>query len=133
MYNVDPSLLITITLPTFKWSWSTSKIDSESFETQNVDTYQAAINGIATVEDFTTANDLQTYIAVLDDRGTLMGVTNKNGNYLEKLKYNITGLCHTHFRDYDPAHNRWLGPVPAGYKDGLNLYGAYMGSTASMC
>ena len=33
-------------------------------------------------------------------------------------------------RDYnslDPIHSRWLTPDPAGYRDGLNLYAAYMG------
>jgi len=39
----------------------------------------------------------------------------------------FTGKYHTHFRDYDPLHNRWLSPDPAGYQDGLNLYAAYMG------
>jgi len=39
----------------------------------------------------------------------------------------FTGKYHTHFRDYDPLHNRWLNPDPAGYQDGLNLYAAYMG------
>jgi RHS repeat-associated protein len=39
----------------------------------------------------------------------------------------FTGLYHTHYRDYDPIHNRWLSEDPAGYQDGLNLYGAYMG------
>ena len=39
----------------------------------------------------------------------------------------FTGRYHTHFRDYDPVTNRWLSEDPAGYMDGLNLYGAYMG------
>jgi RHS repeat-associated protein len=39
----------------------------------------------------------------------------------------FTGKYHTHFRDYDPIHARWLCEDPAGYKDGLNLYNAYMG------
>ncbi|MCF7982595.1 MAG: hypothetical protein K9K86_11480 [Pseudomonadales bacterium] len=39
----------------------------------------------------------------------------------------FTGHYHTHFRDYDPIHARWLSEDPAGYKDGLNLYAAYMG------
>jgi hypothetical protein len=39
----------------------------------------------------------------------------------------FTGLYHTHYRDYDPIHNRWLSEDPAGYMDGLNLYVAYMG------
>ncbi|MCF7982593.1 MAG: HNH endonuclease, partial [Pseudomonadales bacterium] len=39
----------------------------------------------------------------------------------------FTGLYHTHFRDYDPVHGRWLSEDPAGYADGMNLYNAYMG------
>ena len=39
----------------------------------------------------------------------------------------FTGLYHTHFRDYDPVHSRWLSEDPAGYADGLNLNAAYMG------
>jgi len=39
----------------------------------------------------------------------------------------FTGLYHTLHRDYDPVHARWLSPDPAGYRDGLNLYAAYMG------
>ena len=39
----------------------------------------------------------------------------------------FTGKYHTHYRQYDPLHNRWLSEDPAGYKDGLNLYAAYMG------
>jgi hypothetical protein len=39
----------------------------------------------------------------------------------------FTGLYHTHYRDYDPIHNRWLSEDPFGYQDGLNLYCAYMG------
>ena len=39
----------------------------------------------------------------------------------------FTGLYHTHFREYDPLHGRWLSKDPAGYADGLNLYNAYMG------
>ena len=39
----------------------------------------------------------------------------------------FTGLYHTHFREYDPLHGRWLSEDPAGYADGLNLYNAYMG------
>lgn len=38
-----------------------------------------------------------------------------------------TGRLHTHYRDYDPLHARWLTEDPAGYRDGLNLYAAYMG------
>jgi RHS repeat-associated protein len=36
-----------------------------------------------------------------------------------------TGLLHTHFRDYDWKTHRWDREDPAGYVDGLNLYGAY--------
>ncbi|EDM27223.1 Peptidase C39, bacteriocin processing [Lentisphaera araneosa HTCC2155] len=39
----------------------------------------------------------------------------------------FTGLYHTHFRDYDPIHNRWLSEDPSGYADGLNLYASYIG------
>ncbi|QDU34902.1 hypothetical protein KS4_29790 [Poriferisphaera corsica] len=39
----------------------------------------------------------------------------------------FTGFHHTHYRDFDPVHDRWLSPDSAGYKDGLNLYGAYKG------
>lgn len=39
----------------------------------------------------------------------------------------FTGKYHTHHREFDPIHNRWLSEDPAGYKDGLNLYAAYMG------
>ena len=42
-------------------------------------------------------------------------------------KDRFTGLYHTHFREYDPVHGRWLSIDPAGYRDGLNLYAAYMG------
>jgi RHS repeat-associated protein len=38
-----------------------------------------------------------------------------------------TGRYHTHYREYDPLHARWLTEDPAGYRDGLNLYAAYMG------
>jgi hypothetical protein len=38
----------------------------------------------------------------------------------------FTGKYHTHFREFDPVHNRWLSEDPAGYADGLNLYAAYM-------
>ena len=37
----------------------------------------------------------------------------------------FTGKYHTHFRDYDPLHARWLSEDPAGYPDGLNLLNAY--------
>ena len=36
-----------------------------------------------------------------------------------------TGMLHTHFRDYDWKTHRWDREDPAGYQDGLNLYGAY--------
>ncbi len=36
-----------------------------------------------------------------------------------------TGLYHTHFREYDPIHRRWLQPDPSGYADGMNLHHAY--------
>jgi len=39
----------------------------------------------------------------------------------------VTNLYHTLYREYDPMHERWLSEDPAGYADGLNLYGAYMG------
>ncbi len=42
-------------------------------------------------------------------------------------KDRFTGLYHTHFREYDPIHGRWLSQDPAGYRDGYNLYAAYMG------
>ena len=38
-----------------------------------------------------------------------------------------TGKYHTHYRNFDPVHNRRLSEDPAGYADGLNLYAAYMG------
>jgi len=41
--------------------------------------------------------------------------------------FNSLGKYHTHYREFDPIHNRWLSEDPAGYKDGLNLYAAYMG------
>ena len=46
-------------------------------------------------------------------------------------KDRFTGLYHTHFREYDPVHGRWLSEDPAGYQDGLNLYAAYMGVNAT--
>jgi len=39
----------------------------------------------------------------------------------------FTNLYHTHYREYDAFHERWLSEDPAGYADGLNLYRAYMG------
>lgn len=42
-------------------------------------------------------------------------------------KDRFTGHYHTHFREYDPVHERWLSEDPAGYQDGLNLYAAYLG------
>ncbi len=39
----------------------------------------------------------------------------------------FTGKYHTHYREYDPVHARWLSEDPAGYVDGLSLYNAYMG------
>ena len=42
-------------------------------------------------------------------------------------KDRFTGLYHTQYREYDPVHGRWLSIDPAGYRDGLNLYAAYMG------
>ena len=104
-----------------------------------------------------------TYLPIIDDRGTLIGVANSDGELIEKLYYNstgvmksyqadgvenvdanarskylpfgwtgmykdrFTGLYHTHFREYDPIHGRWLSEDPAGYRDGYNLYNAYMG------
>jgi RHS repeat-associated protein len=63
--------------------------------------------------------------------------TNKYGNksYRTSVPFGWTGMYkdpftgryHTHYRDYDPVTNRWLSEDPAGYMDGLNLYGAYMG------
>lgn len=47
--------------------------------------------------------------------------------FIGMYKDPFTGRYHTHFRDYDPVTNRWLSEDPAGYMDGLNLYGAYMG------
>ncbi len=38
-----------------------------------------------------------------------------------------TGKYHTHYREYDPLHARWLTEDPAGYRDGLNLYANYGG------
>ena len=108
------------------------------------------------------------YVPLIDERGTVMGLTNTTGTVQEKLYYNstglikafdgldvekhapsgleniarsefvpfgwtgmykdrFTGLYHTHFREYDPVHGRWLSEDPAGYQDGLNLYAAYMG------
>ena len=46
--------------------------------------------------------------------------------YLGVYRDRFTGLYHTHFRDYDPVHSRWLSEDPAGYADGLNLNAAYM-------
>ncbi len=125
--------------------------------------YEAGINTLAMVETLGT-----TYVPLLDDRGTLMGVADGTGQVIEKLYYNSSGLCkaftgadvekvragsslnlgrseyipfgwcgmfhdeytgryHTHYREYDPVHGRWLSEDPAGYRDGLNLYAAYMG------
>jgi hypothetical protein len=42
-------------------------------------------------------------------------------------KDRFSGLYDTQYREYDPVHGRWLSPAPAGYRDGLNLYAAYMG------
>ncbi len=47
--------------------------------------------------------------------------------YLGMYRDRFTGKYHTHFREYDPLHARWLSEDPAGYADGLNLYNAYMG------
>ncbi len=47
--------------------------------------------------------------------------------YLGMYHDPFTGLYHTHFREYDAVHGRWLSEDPAGYADGLNLYQAYMG------
>ena len=116
---------------------------------------------------------INSYVPIRDDRGTIVGVADSDGNIIEKLYYNSTGLCksyylntgdglyhenlradgtgynlarsefipfgwcgmyrdqftgmyHTHFREYDPLHGRWLSEDPAGYADGLNLYNAYM-------
>ena len=112
------------------------------------------------------------YVPLIDERGTVMGLTNTTGLVQEKLYYNstglmkafdgldvekhapsgleniarsefvpfgwtgmykdrFTGLYHTHFREYDPVHGRWLSEDPAGYQDGLNLYAAYMGVNAT--
>lgn len=43
------------------------------------------------------------------------------------FKDRLTGKYHTYFREYDAAHGRWMSEDPAGYQDGMNLYGAYMG------
>ena len=45
--------------------------------------------------------------------------------YTGMYKDPFTGMYHTLFRDYDPITSRWLSEDPAGYADGLNLYGAY--------
>jgi RHS repeat-associated protein len=45
------------------------------------------------------------------------------------LREPLTGLYHTHFREYSNLHGRWLSEDPAGYADGLNLY-AYCGGDA---
>ncbi len=124
--------------------------------------YESGINKLAMVEE-----GANTYVPLIDDRGTLMGAANTSGTVIEKLYYNATGLCksyngsdientrgggqnigkseyipfgwlgmyhdpftgkyHTHFREYDPIHERWLNEDPAGYTNGLNLYAAYMG------
>jgi RHS repeat-associated protein len=68
------------------------------------------------------------------------GVENlgSDGNNLARSKYipfgwtgmrkdRFTGLYVTHFRSYSAIHGRWLSEDPAGYRDGLNLYAAYMG------
>ncbi len=47
--------------------------------------------------------------------------------YLGMYHDPFTGKYHTHYREYDPVHARWLSEDPAGYADGLNLYNAYMG------
>ncbi len=47
--------------------------------------------------------------------------------YLGMYRDRFTGKYHTHYREYDPVHARWLSEDPAGYADGLNLYNAYMG------
>ncbi len=134
--------------------------------------YEEGLNRLIAVEqtndndnDVDDFND-DVFVVLTDDRGTVMGVTDENGNILEKLHLNATGLMkcfdpetdelmtneyglpvyrsafvrfgwtgmykdpftgkfHTHFRDYDPIHNRWLSEDPAGYQDGLNLYAAY--------
>ncbi|QDU34903.1 hypothetical protein KS4_29800 [Poriferisphaera corsica] len=44
---------------------------------------QSAINRIAPVEDCTGNDGPEAYVAAINDRGTLMGVTGENGNVLE--------------------------------------------------
>ena len=41
------------------------------------------------------------------------------GQYADKE----TNLHYNYFRDYDPAHGRYLQPDPLGLADGVNLYG----------
>ena len=45
----------------------------------------------------------KTYLPILDDRGTLMGVADENGVLIEKLYYNSTGLI----KSYDANCGDW--------------------------
>lgn len=47
--------------------------------------------------------------------------------YLGMYHDEFTGKYHTHYREFDPVHNRWLSEDPAGYSDGLGLSAVYMG------
>ena len=57
-------------------------------------------------------------------------VTSDFGNpfmFTSMWRDDITGIYHTHYREYNPAIGRWLTPDPAGYVDGMNLYRYYAG------
>ena len=89
-----------------------------------------------------------------NDNITVVGLADSSGNVVQKMVYSAwgqpsyetsngnlakgsvfefgytgmfvePGMLHTHFRDYDWRTHRWDREDPAGYQDGLNLYGAY--------
>ncbi len=53
----------------------------------------------------------------------IVDISNNN----RPLKGEYGDTYHTHYRDFDPRHNRWDRPDPAGMMDGMNLYAGYFG------
>ena len=140
-------------------------IEERSFNADRVakrNYFGPALNQVIATEHIDNTGTATAYVAITDEQGSLMGVTDDSGDLKERFSYNSTGLMkqidvdefyegpkyesayipfawhgmykerltgklHTHYRDYDPFHGRWLSEDPMGMMDGMNLYAAYMG------
>ncbi|MCC6579882.1 MAG: RES domain-containing protein [Phycisphaeraceae bacterium] len=79
--------------------------------------YRQAVNQLVSVQAATPAG-LTEYIALIDERGSLMGVADASGAVLERIHYNSTGLA----KVYDANNQPVLRPDGTGQNLGHSQY-----------